>query len=358
MTRHYRMLKRLFGRSAKTYQVVIEPFGATVTVGVRETILQAALRAGLAYPYECQTGACSTCKTQLIEGNIKALTDFAYILEMEEMQTGTILACQSLAKSDLKIRVNTLDDGLPTIVARRNTGRIASVTPLTNDIVDVRVTLEQPLYYYAGQYANLGIPGIATNRSYSFATAPSTDASLELSFHIRLIPDGEVSGWFVSADRIGESIMVDGPYGIFRLRNADVPIVCIAGGSGMAPIKAMLEHGSQIGLNRPVVYLYGGRTQVDLYHEDLIEQLTAAWVGSMSFVPVLSEEPEDSGWTGARGFVTDYIKEITEFDLVGIQAYLCGPPPMIDAALPILANLGVRGRDTYYDKFTDKSDQG
>ncbi len=349
------MLKRLFNRPAKTHQVTIEPFGATVTVGARETILQAALKAGLAYPFECQTGACSTCKTQLIEGDIKPLTDFAYVLELDEMKGGTILACQSLAKTDLKIRVNTLDDGLPTIAARKFRGSVVSVSKLTRDIFDVRIALDESMNYYAGQYANLSIPGISASRSYSFAAAPRSQGCNELSFHIRLIPNGEVSGWFAASDRTGEVIEVDGPYGIFRLRQADVPIICIAGGSGMAPIKAMLEHGSELELNRSVVYLYGGRTQADLYGGAVIDTLTTAWAGPIRFLPVLSEEPEDSDWDGARGFVSDFIKSIDEFKFADAQAYLCGPPPMIDAAIPILTGAGVRGRDIYFDKFTDRS---
>jgi xylene monooxygenase electron transfer component len=349
------MLKRLFNRSPKTHQVYVEPFGATLTVGARETILQAALKAGLAYPYECQTGACSTCKTQLIEGDIKPLTDFAYVLEVDEMQGGTILACQSLAKTDLKIRVTTLDDGLPTIASRSFNGKLASVSNLTRDILDVRIALDEPMIYYAGQYANLTVPGVAASRSYSFAAAPTGAGSNGLAFHIRLIPNGEVSSWFAGDDLVGAPITVDGPYGIFRLREADVPIMCIAGGSGMAPIKAMLEHGSELKVTRPVVYLYGGRTQDDLYPDSLVDALTSGWAGPVRFLPVLSEEPEDSDWTGARGFVTDYIKSIDEFGLPESQAYLCGPPAMIDAAIPILTGAGVRGRDIYFDKFTDRS---
>ena len=109
------MLKRLFGRAPESYEVRIEPFGATITVGAKETILKAALRSGIAYPYECMTGGCSTCKTELVEGKIKALVDFAYVLDMEEIKNGTILACQSLAKSDLQLRINTLEDGLPAL---------------------------------------------------------------------------------------------------------------------------------------------------------------------------------------------------------------------------------------------------
>ena len=351
----YAMLKRLFNRTPKTYQVYVEPFGATLSVGARETILKAALKAGLAYPHECQVGACTSCKTLLVEGDIKPLTDFAYALDMEDMRGGYILVCQSLAKSDLKIRVTSLDDGAATIPARQFDGQLTSVSNLTRDILDVRIALNQPMDYYAGQYANLNVPGVEGSRFYSFAEAPTMGGATDLSFHVRLIPNGAVSGWLAGADRVGTRVGVDGPYGIFRLREADVPILCIAGGSGMAPIKAMLEHGSQLGLQRPVVYLYGARTQADLYSDALVDMLMQSWGGPIRFVPVLSEEPGGNDWQGARGLVTDFIATVDDFKLPGCQAYLCGPPPMIDAALPVLMNAGVRGRDIYFDKFTDRS---
>ena len=350
------MLKRLFNRTPKTHQVYVEPFGATLTVGARETILKAALKAGLAYPHECQVGACTSCKSLLVEGEIKALTDFAYVLEMEEMQSGYILVCQSLAKSDLKIKVTSLDDGVAMIPARAFDGTLTAVSKLTRDILDVRITLSEAMDYYAGQYANLSVPGVDGSRAYSFAEAPTEGGTTDLSFHVRLIPGGAVSGWFADGDRVGANIGVEGPYGVFRLCGSEAPILCIAGGSGMAPIKAMLEQGDHLGLSRPVVYLYGARTQADLYEDTLIDAFVSRWTAPIRFLPVLSEEPDDSEWQGARGLVTDFIEAMDDFKLTGCQAYLCGPPGMIDAALPILTNAGVRGRDIYFDKFTDRSD--
>lgn len=352
------MFKRLFNRTPKTHQVYVEPFGTTLTVGARETILKAALKAGLAYPHECQVGACTSCKSLLVEGEIKALTDFAYALDTEELQGGYILVCQSLAKSDLKIRVTSLDDGVAPIAARTFEGRLSSVSDLTRDILHVRISLNRPMDYYAGQYANLSVPGVEGSRAYSFAEAPHAGGTTDLSFHVRLIPGGAVSGWFSAADRIGASVGVEGPYGVFRLRDADTPIVCIAGGSGMAPIKAMLEMGGRARISRPVVYLFGARTQADLYANPFIDGFIKAWTGPIRFLPVLSEEPDGSDWHGARGLVTDFIEAVDEFALAGCQAYLCGPPAMIDAAVPILTNAGVRGRDIYFDKFMDRSHLG
>ena len=349
------MLKRLFNRKPKRYTVHVEPFGTEIVLEPKETILQGALKAGLAYPYECQNGACTTCKTQLLAGEIKALSDFSYVLDLDEMERGTILACRALAKSDLKLKVDTLSDGLPTIAPRTLKGTVKAIESINVDIIKVAIQLDEPMHYYAGQYANLAVPGVALPRSYSFASAPHATGNDQLLFHIRVLPDGEVSNWLGAGNRCGSEVTLEGPFGIFRMRAAASPIVCIAGGSGMAPIKAMIENVENHSRDRALVLLYGARTQADLYPQTIIENLQASWPGEFHFIPVLSEEPSDSDWSGERGFVTDAIEKIDLIELPGAQAYLCGPPPMIDAAIPVLTHAGVRGRDIFFDKFSDRS---
>ncbi len=348
-------MRKFFGGRNKSFEVKVEPFGKTLTVGARETILQAALKAGLAYPSECRAGACASCKTQLVDGEIKPLTDFAYVLDVQEIQNGVFLACQSLAKTDLTIRVDTLDDGLELIKPESFLGKISSINYLTHDIQEVMVNLDSSLDYYAGQYANLTFPGVADSRSYSFSSAPVSGSNTTVKFHIRIIPNGEVSAWLSAGECVGKAVQVEGPFGVFRMRDSLSPIVCIAGGSGMAPILSILEQGILSKVDRPVVYLYGARTQADLYDESLVADTIKEWSSSFRFLPILSDEAEETDWEGARGLVTDYISRIEDFDLQGAQAYLCGPPPMIDAAIPVLNNCGVRGRDIFYDKFTDRS---
>ncbi len=349
------MLSRLLGRGRKNFNVTVEPFGKTLSVGKGETILQAALRNGLAYPSECRAGACASCKTKLVDGKIKPLTDFAYVLDVDDIKSGTFLACQSLARSDLTIRVDSLGDGLKPIKPNVFAGEISELNYLTHDIQEVIVSLDGEMDYYAGQYANLTVPGITESRSYSFASAPEVESNTVIKFHIRMVPGGEVSAWLASGACLGQIIQVEGPFGVFGIRESLSPIVCIAGGSGMAPILSILEQGLLVKIKRPVVYLYGARTQVDLYGESLISDIRKHWSSSFRFTPILSEELDETDWDGARGLVTDYIKQIEDFDLQGAQAYLCGPPAMIDAAIPVLNNCGVRGRDIFYDKFVDRS---
>lgn len=352
------MLKRFFGGSKKTHTVHIEPFGVTLDLEPRETVLMAALKAGLPFPFECQVGSCTTCKCRLLDGKIKPITDFAYVLDMDEINDGYILACQTLAKSDLKIRVESVEDGAAPLPVVATEGTVTGVRNLTHDIFEVRVTLDTPIDYRAGQYANLKVPGVEESRSYSFAAAPREGGSGELVFHIRLVPGGEVSGWLSGGDITGARVAVDGPHGVFWLRQSDAPILCIAGGSGMAPIKAILEQAAQERSPRQVRYLFGARTQADLYGSEQMEGLGKNWAGDFSFTPILSEEPDGSGWGGARGLVTDGIGELENFPLSACHAYLCGPPAMIDAALPVLRDAGVHAKDIHFDKFTDRSHTG
>jgi len=145
-----------------------------------------------------------------------------------------------------------------------------------------------------------------------------------------------------------------GPFGDFRLRSGAAPMVCVAGGSGMAPIKALLEQAVADGAQRDCTYLFGARTQNDLYCQDDMAQIASQWKGTFRFIPVLSNEPEDSDWTGPRGLVTEFLsREVA--DLATCHAYMCGPPPMLDAAIEVLKQAGISADHIHFDKFLDKS---
>lgn len=154
---------------------------------------------------------------------------------------------------------------------------------------------------------------------------------------------------------MGEALEVTGPGGDFWLRADAAPLVFVAGGSGLAPVLSVLEAAADAGVQRDAVFLFGARTQGDLYQLDAIQAIGARWAGPFRFVPVLSHEPADSGWGGARGFVTEYLTEAQVSALATRHAYLCGPPPMIDAALAVLAAAGVADGHVHYDKFLDAS---
>lgn len=329
--------------------------GQIFEVKPNENLLQAALAAGVAFPHNCRVGSCGTCRCRLVSGKIKPLNDFSYVLDKVELDRGIILACQTSLRSDVVVEVELDATSARFAQAESIQGVVSSSTLLTHDILEIRICLEKSLPpYLAGQYAEISVDGIDKPRSYSFARAPENEDAEHITFHVRQVPGGQMSGWLHAQSRVGAEVMVTGPYGSFHLRDSEAPILCIAGGSGMAPIKALLEHLSNTGFNRQVTYLFGARTQKDLYCLDEMNTITAKSNGHFRFLPILSNEPEKSNWIGLRGYVTKHITDLN-VDLASCKAYLCGPPPMIDAAIEVLNQEGLGAESIFFDKFLDAS---
>ena len=333
------------------------PSGDIVRVKAGGNLLSSALAAGLNWPHDCRVGSCGTCRCKLKEGKVKELADFAYALPQEDLEAGMILACQAALRSDVVVEV-ALEE-FRRIEITSHEGVFHKVESLTHDIVKlvIRSYGKVPRTARAGQYAEIQIPSIDKPRSYSFAKAAEDEGGGEMTFFVRLTPGGEFTEWLFAEDRIGEPVTVTRPHGSFWLRPGDSPIVCVAGGSGMAPIKAMLENAGNVGIERDVLYLFGARTQKDLYCMNEMEKLSRQWSGKFEFVPVLSGEPDDSEWAGARGLVCDYLKTVyIETGTIGMnewQGYLCGPPPMVDAGIECLKSAGLSEEDIHFDSFLD-----
>ena len=239
-------------------------------------------------------------------------------------------------------------------------GRIKSIRNLTHDTYEVVVQCEEDRRIgEAGQFWTLRVPGIRKPRPYSFARAPESEKEGEHTFFIRLVPGGELSDWLAAEDRSGESVTLSGPLGTFGLDPSAEDMVCIAGGSGMSAVYAVIEHAANIQVPRNCYFFYGARTQKDLYLADEIKALQERWHPdfTLEFTQVLNEEPEDSDWSGARGLVTDYFKseylDTGKLDINRIKAYFCGPPPMIDAGIAVLKGAGLQDESIFYDKFED-----
>lgn len=317
----------------------------------RKVVLNSALAAGLGFPHNCRVGSCTQCKCKLKSGKVRELTDSSYVLSAEDLKNGMILACQSIPETDLEIEVELTAGGNRLVETR---GTIVSQKDLTHDIVELKVELDDAMGFKAGQYAELRLEELSLPRNYSFAVAPKGADLNELVFHVRKVPGGRFTEWLFDQNRQGTRLSVSGPYGEFYLRPAagsrPAPIVCVAGGSGMAPILSLLEQASWAGESRDVIYLFGARTQKDLYAKKDIERLQAGWRGSLTFVQVLSEEPADSNWQGKRGWVTDALEDF-KLEWPEVQAYLCGPPAMIDAAIGKFGQLGVQQENIRFDKF-------
>jgi NAD(P)H-flavin reductase/ferredoxin len=318
--------------------------GTPIVLQPKETVLQAALREGIDFPYSCRVGGCATCKCKLVSGQVRELTETGYILSADELEQGYILACQSVPRGDVEIEVD-LERGAVS-------GQIVGQRKVTHDITRLDVQLERPLDYRAGQFVTLSLealPGVS--RPYSFATP--ANAQGQVSFYIREVPGGQLSGLVASRDLVGERVRLSDVAGELWLREGEAPVVMVAGGSGLPPLLAILRAAADAGQKRDVVLLFGARQQRDLYALDEIEALRKVWRGEFVFVPVLSEEPEGSGWQGARGLVTEQLGAHVQ---PHAQAYLCGPPGMIDAAVERLEALGVAREAIWMDRFVTQAD--
>lgn len=347
-----------FKKDKGPFTAKIEPLGVSFTAmgESSQNLLKVALENGIEWPHNCRVGSCGTCRCKLVSGKIKPLNDFSYVLSGEELDDGYILACQSMLQSDIEVEVDIEGSGAELAKARELNGKINRITELTHDILEVGIELDGELNdYLPGQYADIVIPGVVKQaRSYSFAKSPDREKPNQVSFFVRHVPEGKLTDWLHSEDRVGSEVQVSGPHGSFYLRDTDGPLVLIAGGSGLAPIRALLQQITKEGRGNDLTVIFGARTQRDLYCLEEIEELAKASKGKVQFLPVLSMESDESGWTGATGHCpTAITQEMLEPS--ASHAYLCGPPVMIDAAIEQLKTYGLDDSQIFFDKFLDAS---
>jgi p-cymene monooxygenase electron transfer component len=344
----------LFGTKAPRI-VEILPLGTRFAVPAGKTILEAALAAGIMFPHDCTVGTCGTCKSRLTAGRVNALSEFAYTLSQQELAANFILPCQSTPKDTL-IEIEVAVPRAQAEKHERYEGRILTSAPMTHDILQIHVELDRPIRYVAGQYANVGAPDDGRLRSYSFAAPPQPEGSKQVAFCVRKVPGGAFTEALFAGRLAGVVLQIEGPHGTFHLRDGSGPVVCVAGGSGLPPILSMLEEAASRAVARPGVLLFGARTAQDLYAVERIAAISSHWAAPFIFLPVLSHEPTDSAWPGARGLVTEFIADaLPGVDWATVQGFLCGPPGMIDVAIAALTDHGVGLGSIFYDKFTDAS---
>lgn len=347
-------LKSLFGAKEPKF-VEVAPFGARYEVPSGQTMLEAALKNGVPFPHNCTVGTCGSCKCKLKTGRVSALTDFGYTLSQQEIAAGFILACQAIPKDPLtQVEVESASSDLPK--PEDYVGKIVATEPLTHDILKVTIDLDRPIRFVAGQYANLKYPNIRRARNYSFADPPDREGRTRVNFFIRKVPKGAFTEDLFNGRLTDVPIDMDGPHGNFHLHAGAEPMICIAGGSGLAPLISVLEDALRNRVKRPCAFLFGARTQADLYALDQINEIAQNWADKFIFMPVLSHEPTESSWGGARGLVTQFITDaMPGIDWTKAQGYMCGPPGMIDAGIASMTEVDMQIDSIFYDKFTDES---
>ncbi len=312
-----------------TLQITIRPSGHAFDCDADETVLQAAMRADLMIPYGCRNGACGTCKGKILEGDVDYGPHQASTLTDDEKRRGLALFCCARPKTDLVIEVREVRRA-GDIQIKRLPCRIESIDKVAPDVAVVRLKLptSERLQYLAGQYVDFLLKD-GHRRSFSIATPPHADALLEL--HIRHTPGGLFTDPLFTTWKGREILRFEGPLGAFYLReDSDKPVIFVAGGTGFAPIKAIIEHMLHHRIPREIVLYWGARAKRDLYLPDL----PGKWQTenpNFTFIPVLSDPAPDDAWPGRTGLVHQAVMDDFQ-DLAGYQVYACGAPPMIDAA--------------------------
>lgn len=331
-----------------SFKIRIESSGHEFSAEEKETVLAAALRQGVTLAYSCRNGDCGTCKGKLISGDVDYGAYEEKAMSEAEKNAGSALFCQAVPLSDLVIEAREIKaaEGIP---IRIMPCRVMKLDQLAPDVMQLSLKLAegQRLQFLAGQYVDILLSG-NQRRSFSLATAPHADELLQL--HVRHVPGGLFSGQVFTKLKERDLLRFQGPYGTFFLReDSDRPAILVAGGTGFAPIKSMLEHAFATGIKRPLHLYWGARARRDLYLHDLTQPWSREHT-NFRYTPVLSEPLPDDNWSGRSGWVHEAV--IADHpDLSQHEVYASGPPPMIEALKMAVKKHGLPGDRLYYDSF-------
>ncbi|HMS07003.1 MAG TPA: CDP-6-deoxy-delta-3,4-glucoseen reductase [Burkholderiaceae bacterium] len=338
-----------------TFSITVLPSDRRFEAESAETLLAAGIRQGVGLPYGCKDGACGSCKCKKLSGEVVHGPHQEKALSAAEESQGYVLTCSATALSDvvLESRQVTEEGAFP---IKKMPVRVLSLEEAAPDVKIVRLQLpaNDSFQYHAGQYVDFLLRDGA-RRSYSMATAPGQEQTLEL--HIRHMPGGVFTSHVFGAMKEKEILRVEGPYGSFFLREgSNRPIVLLASGTGFAPVKAMLEGMRIKGIQRPVSLYWGGRRPRDLYRDTWVREYLTG-MPQLRYVPVISDALPEDAWTGRTGFVHRAVLE--DFpDLSGYEVYACGAPIVVDSARRDFTQTAHLDPANFYaDSFTSELDK-
>ncbi|MEP7091557.1 MAG: 2Fe-2S iron-sulfur cluster binding domain-containing protein [Nocardioidaceae bacterium] len=335
--------------------VRFEPVGIEIEVDEETNVLRAAAEQGITLMHGCKEGQCASCKSFVLEGEDIELDKYStFALPDFELDEGFTLLCRAHVYEDVTIELLNYDEemlrsGHP---IQEAVAEVVSMDPVTHDMRHVVLRLVEPqdVKFWPGQYVDIAIPGTEETRSFSMANTSSKESG-QLEFVIRVYPDGQFSHFLDTRLSVGDRLDVTGPFGVFTLRDGrDSDLVFVGGGAGMAPILSVLRSLAERGSTRKATYYYGARTERDLCFEKELHELSVT-LPNFTFVPALSEAVDGGEWKGEVGMITDVVTR-HESDLSSTDCYVCGPPPMVEAAMDVLSTLGADEKHIYYDKFT------
>ncbi|MBS1143904.1 MAG: CDP-6-deoxy-delta-3,4-glucoseen reductase [Proteobacteria bacterium] len=332
-----------------SYQITVQPSGRSFTAETGETLLDAGLRQGLILPYGCKDGACGACKGKVASGTVDHGKSQAHALTEDEKAAGLTLYCCATAQSDLVIECKQLALASD-IPVKTLPSRIEKLDKLAPDVIEMHLRLpaSERFQFLAGQYIDFLLKD-GKKRSYSLASAPEDDGPLQLQ--IRHVPGGLFTEQVFSTLKLRDILRFNGPHGSFYLREDSAkPVILLAGGTGFAPVKSIVEHAIAKGMTRPMFIYWGAKARIDLYQHALPEKWAAEHT-HIRYVPVLSEPAAGDDWAGRTGFVHQAV--LADFaDLSAYQVYACGSPLMIDAARRDFVAQGLPEEEFFSDAFT------
>jgi len=338
---------------SETFTIIVDPLGREVECRSDQTILDACLRAGVWLPHACTHGTCGTCKVDVLDGDIEHNDASPFALLEFERNEGKTLTCVATPTSDVTIEADVeVEEGVVHHPVEDFTGTVVALDDIARETRRLVIDLDHEMTFNPGQYVMIDVPGKGVTRTYSMANPPGEPGRIELQ--IRRTPGGlGTDGWIFKDLAVGDTVQLSGPYGRFFHREARTePAILIGGGTGLAPLKSIVRHVLETGLPQRLHLYQGARTQADLYDVEFFRGLESEYPGQFIYRPCLSDEE----WDGPRGMVTDVVA--ADFETCrGHTAYLCGPPPMVEAALKTLMRKRLFPKDIFREDFFDASDK-
>jgi phenol hydroxylase P5 protein len=339
-----------------SHTLTIEPLGETVEVADGQTILDAALRAGIHLPHACGHGLCGSCKIEVAEGSVDHGPASPFALMDFERESGKTLACTATLLEDVTIEADIEPDpDARRIPVRDFRARVAAVDDLTRDVKRIQLALNgSPIDFQAGQFISLNIPGVEGSRAFSLANPPQQASEIELQ--VRLVEGGKGTAYLHNELKRGDELIFSGPYGRFLVRKSrGGPLLFLAGGTGVSSPRSMILDLLCEGYADKITLIHGVRTHADLYGQEEFEAL-AEKHANFTYVPALSAEPAGSGWGGERGFVHEVAQRLFKNSFEGQTAYLCGPPLMIEACIKALMQGRLFEKHIFLERFMTQGD--
>lgn len=335
--------------AADPYKITIKGTDTEFVCASDDTILRSGLRAGLGLPYECNVGSCGGCRVTLVSGEVVSNWPDAPGLTRRDIRKGKILACQCRPTSDSEIELGLDPEMVPPVTPAKMLARLVSRTPVTRDMIQFDFQTDGPADFVPGQYALLKLAGVDAPRAYSMSNLPNKEGLW--SFIIRRVPDGSVTAKLFDEAEPGMEAMLDGPFGNAYLRSNDTQdIVCIAGGSGLAPLVSILRSLSmQKDRTNRIHFFFGARTSQDVFDPGLLN-FTADLQGRFEQTIALSEGVPNDDYQS--GFIHEHVQQILEGRMANFTYYVAGPPPMTEAITRMLViDNQVDIANVHYDRF-------